>query len=419
MSLTPFHINCPYTDMVVCRCEKYLGGKRGVQSFADVAYSVYQLYSKADPEYAKEFGLDQEEGPTISYRVTVNAKTAGVREVPVLQSHQGMSGMLSPNRQMMTQPSPVQFSSPPPSQQNWMRYGGNARNASMQPTSMNMQQQSTPRPPPLPQPTTPQQQSNFRTPFNNSNIKIISSNSNVVQQPTPIKDQQRTISPTPPTADSTPRITKRNRLPRSVSSSNDSKKKGRPRRRRACDECGEGDPDDNKKDKNILQCMNCKMCIHTHCHDPNLDHVPLQYRDSWRCEDCKICEKCMEAGDEDQLLICETCDRGFHTYCLQPPLQQIPKGSWTCNECKNPQPQPQIQYVPATPPPQQPNNPFLTQYAQLQQNFTIIQKDNNQKKNNNRSRVEEDDDDDKDQAADDEESESEKIQTERKRRRIK
>jgi hypothetical protein len=396
MSLTPFHIHCPYTDMVLCRCEKFYS-KKDTRILANTARTVYQLYSKVNPEYAKEFGLesiDGEEGPTISYRVTVNAKTAGIRDVPVQPVFQGPPPLPTPQqRAMMVQPnvtqSPVQYSSPPQAQ-TFMRFV-NARNALQQQQQI-QQQPSAPRPPPLPQPTTPQQtgsqQTSFRTPFNNSNIKIISA-SNLVQQPTPIKEQQRTISPTPSISEVTPRVARNRRSISTLSStsnSNEPKKRGRPRKRRVCDNCGEGDAQETGIDKNLLQCVNCKMCIHTHCHDPTLDHVPLEYRKSWRCEDCKICEICVEAGNEEQLLICETCDRGFHTYCLQPPLQQIPKGSWTCMECKNPKPQPQIHYVQTT---SQSNDPFSGNnfflHEQDGSSFTVMQKtiENEDDENNN------------------------------------
>lgn len=412
MSLTPFHVTCPYTNLAICRCEKYLSSKKEARTFSNTARLVYQMFSLVNPEYAKEFGLEKDDstivGPIITHRVTVNAKTAGAREPPIAIPFQGPPPLPVPQQRSVMQSPAFNYQSPQP---NWMRFVKNPA-------------QQTRLPPPLPQPTTtistttitttrttsppPQPQLNLsfaRTPFNNSNIKIISSN-NPQPSPAPLTNQtniqQRQPSPTP--QEGTPRIVhKRQKGPKN---DNMPKKRGRPRKRRVCENCNEGEQtaQDYGKDKNMLQCLNCKMCIHTHCHDPNLDHVPMEYRKVWRCEDCKICETCMEAGDENQLLICETCDRGFHTYCLQPPLQQIPKGSWTCPECRNPQPQ--VQYVQA-----QSNSPmFMNQFGQSmtymqptnmmgsipfvmpqQNSFTVMQKENG---NTLTRRIEYDSDDD-------------------------
>jgi hypothetical protein len=288
MSLTPFHLSCPFTDLPLCRCEKYIS-KGDIKAFAENAQSVYQYYIQANPAYAEEF-KQVDTPPTITHRVVVNSKTAGIREQPVFQSPiQQQQRNVNP---VVQQPSPaLNFANP--SQQALMRL-----------VNTNVNRQAPQRPPPLPQPSA-------QKPFNNSNIKIISA------------------------AGTAPTPTKETTGPRTAKKEEETKKRiGRPRREKkpVCDECGEGE-EDEEKDPNMLQCDSCKLYIHTYCHDPKLDHLAPQYKENWRCEDCKICTTCDEAGDEEKLLICEQCDRGFHTYCLQPPLETIPSDSWTCAEC--------------------------------------------------------------------------------------
>lgn len=71
----------------------------------------------------------------------------------------------------------------------------------------------------------------------------------------------------------------------------------------------------------------------------------------WKCLECKMCEICMEKGDDvgsfpspsllrdgqqpnlfpfiqTRLLFCDKCDRGTHLDCLDPPLAKPPKGMY-------------------------------------------------------------------------------------------
>jgi hypothetical protein len=76
--------------------------------------------------------------------------------------------------------------------------------------------------------------------------------------------------------------------------------------------------------------------VHTHCHDPNLDHLKRKFRhDIWRCHDCKPCSVCENDGDVAKLLICDSCDRSFHTFCVG--MDIVPDGDdeWFCTECKD------------------------------------------------------------------------------------
>ena len=64
-----------------------------------------------------------------------------------------------------------------------------------------------------------------------------------------------------------------------------------------------------------------------------LFYLFIFYSYPWQCNDCKLCLKCNEAGDESKLLFCDLCDRGYHTYCLTPKLETLPKGLWVCEQC--------------------------------------------------------------------------------------
>jgi hypothetical protein len=85
-------------------------------------------------------------------------------------------------------------------------------------------------------------------------------------------------------------------------------------------------------DKNLIQCTTCRICYHTSCHDPNLDHVQQQYRfNVWNCQDCKPCSTCNQ-NDEEMQLICDACDRSYHVHCLG--LEQAPEETpWYCPYC--------------------------------------------------------------------------------------
>jgi len=84
----------------------------------------------------------------------------------------------------------------------------------------------------------------------------------------------------------------------------------------------------------VIKCSVCHRNQHPCCcdiYDPYMISKILSY--PWQCNDCKLCLKCNEAGDESQLLFCDLCDRGYHTYCLVPKLEELPKGLWVCEQC--------------------------------------------------------------------------------------
>lgn len=106
------------------------------------------------------------------------------------------------------------------------------------------------------------------------------------------------------------------------------KKRGRPRTRKLCKKC-DGTDQENK----LIQCLSCNMYIHTHCHDPNLDHLEQKHRDNWLCADCKICLKCRKSSSESEVIICDYCDNAYHLKCLDPPMSEAPEGLWFCEDC--------------------------------------------------------------------------------------
>ncbi|OUM69851.1 hypothetical protein PIROE2DRAFT_37862 [Piromyces sp. E2] len=84
----------------------------------------------------------------------------------------------------------------------------------------------------------------------------------------------------------------------------------------------------------VIKCSVCHRNQHPCCcdiYDPYMISKILSY--PWQCNDCKLCLKCNEAGDESKLLFCDLCDRGYHTYCLVPKLEKLPKGLWVCEQC--------------------------------------------------------------------------------------
>jgi hypothetical protein len=104
--------------------------------------------------------------------------------------------------------------------------------------------------------------------------------------------------------------------------------RGRPKTRPPyCKKC------DGEEGNNFLFCQHCRDFIHDTCVEPQLSHIPEEYRSNWRCIHCKICEICAKDENDDDLLICDLCDQSWHTYCLkiETPSKQDP---WFCETCK-------------------------------------------------------------------------------------
>ena len=56
------------------------------------------------------------------------------------------------------------------------------------------------------------------------------------------------------------------------------------------------------------------------------------YQSNWKCLNCKSCEVCGKATDEEKLMFCNTCDRPYHSFCLTPEINHIPE-FWKCELC--------------------------------------------------------------------------------------
>ena len=97
-----------------------------------------------------------------------------------------------------------------------------------------------------------------------------------------------------------------------------------------------------KKQFDVLECHKCQKRYHAGCHEPplNASLVKKQRQSSekqsalrWECPDCKVCEMCHSASDENKIIICEMCDIAVHIHCLSPPLSKVPSKSWYCDSC--------------------------------------------------------------------------------------
>ncbi|KAL4268783.1 MYST (SAS/MOZ) family protein [Pleurotus pulmonarius] len=106
-----------------------------------------------------------------------------------------------------------------------------------------------------------------------------------------------------------------------------SKKKRKTRKPNHCGIC-----DSSHSPELMVSCIECGRKDHTSCISAEVvGDVVRSY--PWRCSDCKICEVCLNKGDEAKMVFCDHCDRGWHQDCLNPPLEETPHGNWHCPEC--------------------------------------------------------------------------------------
>jgi hypothetical protein len=88
----------------------------------------------------------------------------------------------------------------------------------------------------------------------------------------------------------------------------------------------------------LLTCSTCYQSFHASCAQYTTD-TAMAVRDlilnggAWQCNECKMCDTCGAAGDENKLLICDLCERAYHTYCMKPAMRDLPSGGWRCNAC--------------------------------------------------------------------------------------
>lgn len=47
----------------------------------------------------------------------------------------------------------------------------------------------------------------------------------------------------------------------------------------------------------------------------------------------EACPVCQEGGE---VICCDTCPAVYHLECINPPLRKVPRGKWSCPQCKTP-----------------------------------------------------------------------------------
>ena len=88
----------------------------------------------------------------------------------------------------------------------------------------------------------------------------------------------------------------------------------------------------------FLMCIDCGECFHSFCVDAPFSSMSHEDRQKWSCYNCKVCEHCGVASDQDasEMVLCNECDRGFHGLCLDPPLSNDRAREadvWICSSC--------------------------------------------------------------------------------------
>lgn len=47
----------------------------------------------------------------------------------------------------------------------------------------------------------------------------------------------------------------------------------------------------------------------------------------------ETCPVCQEGGE---VICCDTCPAVYHLECINPPMRKVPRGKWSCPQCKTP-----------------------------------------------------------------------------------
>ncbi|KAI9343492.1 chromatin remodelling complex Rsc7/Swp82 subunit-domain-containing protein [Obelidium mucronatum] len=109
-----------------------------------------------------------------------------------------------------------------------------------------------------------------------------------------------------------------------------------------CAMCHNEDPPEDEFDENparlLLRCAECGLGHHLQCAEittPVMVSKALAPGSKWKCGNCKMCEVCNKAGEDETLMVlCDACDKGYHTYCMNPKMDKAPSGSWHCPSCR-------------------------------------------------------------------------------------
>jgi hypothetical protein len=99
-----------------------------------------------------------------------------------------------------------------------------------------------------------------------------------------------------------------------------------------CGKCGSGGA--------LVCCDTCPRAFHLKCEKPPMDAVP---RGRYSCFECRDGDggksnsdnddHCFACGDDGKLLCCDTCTRSYHLECVVPRIDAVPTGSWSCPRC--------------------------------------------------------------------------------------
>lgn len=77
----------------------------------------------------------------------------------------------------------------------------------------------------------------------------------------------------------------------------------------------------------FVKCSVCMKVAHPSCIEMTSEMAKRAFQYQWQCVECKRCECCQKADDQQKIIYCQQCDRAYHIYCTQS-LQSIPKGKW-------------------------------------------------------------------------------------------
>ena len=47
-------------------------------------------------------------------------------------------------------------------------------------------------------------------------------------------------------------------------------------------------------------------------------------------------EQCPVCGEGGEVICCDTCPAVYHLECVNPPMKKVPRGKWSCPQCKSP-----------------------------------------------------------------------------------
>lgn len=107
------------------------------------------------------------------------------------------------------------------------------------------------------------------------------------------------------------------------------------------------------KNGHLIRCDECENGYHSLCLKPPLLTIPQgvwtcpkclalaakkaqeieqQFQDALNSDHEDLCHVCETDG---HMILCDTCPLSYHFECHNPPLRRVPRGAWSCYECRN------------------------------------------------------------------------------------